>query len=188
MFFVSLLLECIADADCESDDFFCGSGYPPYGSNYLESQASALPGEVILLQHSVMEFDGNETFVHLPAQYHPPLMKDISIFATVCQEPGNDGYIVGKGVNDLMRDFGLYLRSSRRTIWVAYGVAGLSSSNRFRDIIFFYNVSVADGNCHSIAVVLDDASNRGVLYIDGEVVGFKSPLRTSPTFRPGVRN
>ena len=112
-------------------------------------------------------------------------MSDLTIFATVCQDAENDGYIVGKGINDRMRDFGLYLRSSRRTVWLAYGTRG-SNTTGFREILFFYNVTLADGGCHSIAAVVDSAGNRAVLYRDGQAVGLRSPLPSVPEFRPGV--
>lgn len=130
-----------------------------------------------------MGFDG-ESVISLPASSHPPLVSDLTVFATVCQDLGNDGYVVGKGVNDRMRDFGLYLRSSKRTIWLAYGAQGGSSG--FREILFFYDVSVADGSCHSVSAVIDSAGNRAVLYIDGEAVGLRAPLPSVPEFRPGV--
>ena len=111
-------------------------------------------------------------------------MSDLSIFATVCQEPGNDGYVIGKGINDKMRDFGLYLRSSRRTIWLAYGADGIDPG--FREILFFTNVSVADGSCHSVAAVVDSSTNRAILYIDGAAFGIHTPLPSTPQFRPQV--
>ncbi len=120
----------------------------------------------------------------LPVSSLPPLMTDITMFATVCQDSGNDGYVIGKGVNDQMRDFGLYLRSSMRTVWLAYGAS--DTSEGFRHILFFYNVSVADGNCHSVAAVIDSVSDRAVLYIDGNAVGIRSPLPGVPDFRREV--
>ena len=72
-------------------------------------------------------------------------MTDLTIFATVCQEAN---YVVGKGRNDQIRDFGLYLQSSRRTIWLAYGASNISEG--FRHIIVFYNISLADGNCQQL--------------------------------------
>ena len=69
----------------------------------------------MFLQQNMMQFNGR-TVVPLPSTLHPQLTSDLTIFATVCQEPGNDGYIVGKGVNDRVRDFGLYLRSSKQTV------------------------------------------------------------------------
>lgn len=137
----------------------------------------------MFLQQPTMGFDGSSV-VSLPANSHPSLVTDLTIFATVCQDIGNDGYVVGKGVNDRMRDFGLYLRSSKRTIWLAYGAEG--NTPGFREILFFYDVSVADGSCHTVSAVIDSASNRAVLYIDGKAVGLRSPLPSFPEFRPGV--
>ena len=118
--------------------------------------------------------------VSLPANSHPALVTDLTIFATVCQDVGNDGYVVGKGVSDRMRDFGLYLHSSKRTIWLAYGAEG--NTPGFREILFFYDVSVAEGSCHSVTAVVDSASNRA----DGKAVGLRSLLPSFPEFRPGV--
>ena len=142
-----------------------------------------MPGQTMFLQQTTMGFDGSSV-VSLPANSHPSLVTDLTIFATVCQDIGNDGYVVGKGVNDRMRDFGLYLRSSKRTIWLAYGAEG--NTPGFREILFFYDVSVADGSCHTVSAVVDSASNRAVLYIDGKAVGLRSPLPSFPEFRPGV--
>ena len=144
-----------------------------------------MPGQTMFLQQATMGFDGSSV-VSLPANSHPSLVTDLTIFATVCQDIGNDGYVVGKGVNDRMRDFGLYLRSSKRTIWLAYGAEG--NTPGFREILFFYDVSVADGSCHTVSAVIDSASNRAVLYIDGKAVGLRSPLPSFPEFRPGVSN
>lgn len=130
-----------------------------------------------------MVFDG-ETIVPLPANFTEEITNDITIFAIVRQDPDNDGYLVGKGLNDLMRDFGLYLRSSKRTVWLAYGTDGVTTG--FRDILFFYNVSVADGAYHSVAAVIDSSISRAVLYIDGVVVAQRTPLPNVPEFRASV--
>ena len=132
-----------------------------------------------------MGFDGT-SIISLPTTSNPPLSTDLTIFATVCQDVGNDGYVVGKGINDRMRDFGLYLRSTKKTVWLAYGADGTTPG--FREILFFYNVTVADGACHSVSAVIDSASNRAVLYIDGEAVGIRAPLPSVPEFRPYVSN
>lgn len=173
---------CLTDQDCDLG-YFCGSQLPAYPNSYYDTVSSVIRGQVIFLQHTNMSFDGN-SFVSLPASYDPPSVTDLTIFATVCQTPGNDGYIVGKGVNDRMRDFGLYFRSTKKTIWLAYGIGG--NNPGFRDIIFFYNVSIADGNCHSVAAVIDSGANSAFLYIDGEAVGLSAPLNSTPNFRPGV--
>lgn len=114
----------------------------------------------------------------------PELVSDLTIFAVVRQEAGNDGYVVGKGLNDKLRDFGLYLRSSKSTVWLAYG----SDDNGigFREIIFFYNVNIADGNEHSVTAVIDSSANCAALYIDGVLRGQQSPIPGTPTFRPDV--
>lgn len=130
-----------------------------------------------------MGFDGISV-VSLPSNTHPPLMTDLTIFATVCQEANNDGYVVGKGVSDRIRDFGLYLRSSKQTVWLAYGTN--ENTPGFRSLIFFYNVTVADGQCHSVAAVIDSSSNRAVLYVDGEAIRVHAPLPSVPNFRPNV--
>ena len=137
----------------------------------------------MFLQSTTMEFSG-ENYASLRASYHPELVSDLTIFAVVRQEPGNDGYVVGKGLNDKMRDFGLYLRSTKRTVWFAYGSD--DNGKGFREIIFFYNVMIADGNYHSIAAVIDSSANRALLYVDGVVVAQQSPLPGVPAFRPGV--
>ena len=133
-----------------------------------------------------MQLDG-KTVIPLPNTMHPQLSSDLTVFATVCQEAGNDGYIVGKGVNDRVRDFGLYFRSNRRTVWLAYGyteASGNREEERFREILYFTNVNITD-SCHSVASVIDHASNRAIVYIDGNAIGTKT-LPSTPEFLPEV--
>ena len=176
-------IECSGDSDCPSD-YLCGSNLPGPGQNQFENPGANIPGSVMFLQRDSLQLDGY-SLVSLPVSSLPPLMTDLTIFATVCQERGNDGYVLGKGVNDRLRDFGLYLRSSMRTVWLAYGAS--DTNEGFRHILFFYDISVADGNCHSVAAVIDSASDKAVLYIDGKAEGIVSPLPGVPDFRPNVR-
>ena len=169
------------DSDCSSG-YFCGSRLPLNSSNFFQNPSAALPGENMFLQETPMSLDGMSV-VAVTARDHPNLASDLTIFAVVRQDPNNDGYLVGKGINDRMRDFGLYLRSSKRTIWLAYGSD--ENGRGFRDILFFYDVSVADGNFHSITAVVESSISQATLYIDGEVVGTRS-LPSVPQFRPGV--
>jgi Notch-like protein len=175
-------LECTSDEACMPDYFCSNITIPSDHSNYFQNPASAFPGESIFLQENPMIFTG-ENFVSLPASKHPNLLSDLTIFAVVRQEPGNDGYVVGKGLDDKMRDFGLYLRSTRNTVWFAYGSD--DNGKGFREIMFFYNIRIADGNFHSVAAVIDSSSNRAILYVDGVVAGQQSPLPAVPAFRPG---
>ncbi len=143
-----------------------------------------IPGETVFLQDNTMELNGEEV-IALPVSEAAHLESDLSIFAVVYQEPGNDGYIVGKGINGDLRDFGLYFRSSRNTVWLVYGAD--SNGVGFKEIVFFYNVSIADGKFHSVSAIVDSTANRTQLFIDGVIVGQQSPLPSVPTFRPGVR-
>lgn len=136
------------------------------------------------MQRESVQFDGFSVFQR-PSNFHSSLMTDLTIFVTVCQDGLNDGYIIGKGVNDRLRDFGLYLRSSMETVWLSYGTG--DNNPGFRSIVYFYNISVADGNCHSIAAVIDSSSNRALLYIDGIAARIHAPLPSFPNFRPNVR-
>ena len=142
----------------------------------------------MFLQQNTMQLNGR-TVVPLANTLHPQLTSDLTIFATVCQEPGNDGYVVGKGVNDRVRDFGLYLRSSKQTVWLAYGYTDEENEenevSRFREILFFTDILVADGSCHSVASVIDHSLNRAVLYVDGRAAGSKA-LPSTPEFLPEV--
>ena len=174
--------ECSADSDCSSG-YFCGSPLPVYGSNYYDHPGEAVSGDSTFLQKNTMELD-RLTVIALPNALHPQLSSDLSIFATVCQEAGNDGYVVGKGVNDRVRDFGLYFRSSKQTVWLAYGYND-EDDERFREILFFTDVLIADGSCHSVSAVIDSSTNRAVLYIDGNAIGTKT-LPSTPEFNPQV--
>lgn len=175
---------CSSDNDC-SPGYFCGDPLPDPEKNFFDNPSATLPGGIIFLQRESMGFDGNSV-VSLPSDSLPPLMTDLTIFATLCQDDLNDGYVVGKGINDQLRDFGLYLRSSRETIWLAYGAT--ETSDGFRHFIFFYNITLADGRCHSIAATIDSFSDRAVLYVDGEAVRIHAPLPGVPDFRPYVSN
>lgn len=180
------LAECTADDSCSSG-YFCGSPLPKYGSNYFDHVGEVVEGDSTFLQKNTMELDG-KTVIPLPNTLHPQLSSDLTIFATVCQNAGNDGYIVGKGINDRVRDFGLYFRSRRRTVWLAYGYNDGSEgdeTDRFREILYFTDVLIADGSCHSVASVIDHSSNRAILYIDGTAVGTKT-LPSTPEFIPEV--
>lgn len=175
--------ECSSNSDCPSTHY-CSAPLPQYGSNFYDHPGLLTTEGVTFLQKNEMVFDG-ESILSLPTNFTEEITTDITIFAVVRQAPDNDGYVVGKGVNDLMRDFGLYLRSSKQTVWLAYGSDGVSPG--FREILFFYNVTVADGNYHSIAAVIDSSISRAVLYVDGEVVGQRTSLPSIPEFRASVR-
>ena len=162
---------------------FCGASVPGPDKSNFESPGAQIPGQIVFVQRESMTFDGLSV-IQKPSNAHPSLMADLTIFATVCQDPLNDGYIIGKGVNDRFRDFGLYLRSTMRTVWLSYGTG--ENNPGFRSIIYFYNVSVADGMCHSIAAVVDHSGNRALLYIDGVATRIYSPLPSVPRFRPNV--
>ena len=175
-----LFIEC-RDGVCE-DGYYCGSPLPRYGNNDFTHPNSIIPGNVIFLQKDPQYFSGMNMTV-LSADFHPQLIADLTIFATVNQEPGNDGYVVAKGRNDRIRDFGLYLRSSLKTIWLVYAVG--SDIEEFAEILVFTDVSVDDRNDHSVAVVIDIAINQAILYIDGVAKNSKT-LPSIPVFRPGV--
>ena len=134
---------------------------------------------MIILVSRDTSFNGS-VIIHKPADDHPEVMTDITIFAIVQQTADNDGYVVAKGVNDQFRDFGLYLRSTKQQVWVPYRTVGGS-----RDIIIFDDVLLDNSTFQSIAVVVDSVNNRCVLYIDGAVERSKS-LIGRPEFNPGV--
>ena len=180
-----VLTECVTDESCSSG-YFCGSPLPKYGSNYYDHVGEVVSGDTTFLQQNTLQLNGR-TVIPIENTLHPQLSSDLTIFATVCQEAGNDGYIVGKGVNDRVRDFGLYLRSSKQTVWLAYGYSDNEEdeTSRFREILYFTNVLVADGSCHSVASVIDHSLNRAVLYIDGNAFDSRN-LPSTPEFLPEV--
>lgn len=152
----------------------------PSNGSYYQSNETVLPGDMTVLVSNDTLFNGM-IVEHKPVDDHPDVMKDVTIFGVVQQIVGNDGYIVAKGINDQIRDFGVYLRSSKQQIWVPYRTVGGS-----RDIIIFNDVVVADSSAfHSVAAVVDSVNNRCILYLDGNVVDTKS-LIGEPEFNPGV--
>ncbi|XP_019858829.1 PREDICTED: protein eyes shut homolog [Amphimedon queenslandica] len=175
---------CTSDSTCQPN-YYCSSGtIPNDNSNYYQNSDKSLPGQSVFLQENLMHFS-EESITRtnvLPVHKVPDLVSDLTIFAIVTQEPGNDGYVIGKGLNDKMRDFGLYLRSSKSTIWVAYGSDDKGVG--FHDIVFFYDVNVADGNEHSVTAVIDGSASSASLYIDGVLRGYQCPLPVKPAFRP----
>uniref|UniRef100_A0A1X7SX32 Kazal-like domain-containing protein n=1 Tax=Amphimedon queenslandica TaxID=400682 RepID=A0A1X7SX32_AMPQE len=175
---------CTSDSTCQPN-YYCSSGtIPTDNSNYYQNSDKSLPGQSVFLQENLMHFSGESitrTNV-LPVHEVPGLVSDLTIFAIVNQEPGNDGYVIGKGLNDKMRDFGLYLRSSKSTIWLAYGSDDKGVG--FHGIVFFYDVNVADGNEHSVTAIIDGSANSASLYIDGVLRGYQCPLPVKPAFRP----
>ena len=176
------MIACTGDGDC-STGYFCGSELPYGDSNYFENPDLSLPGDNHFLLENTMQFNG-EQIVSLSADYQPQISSELTIFAMVTQDADNDGYVVGKGINDRLRDFGLYLRSSQNTVWLAYGAD--EEGEGFREILFFYDVNIADGLPHTIGAVISGPANRAVLYVDGIPVRQRSPLPSVPTFRPGV--
>ena len=174
-------LVCETDDDCLSHQFCGVREFPNNGGSYYQRIESVLPGDMTVLVDNDTLFDG-EMVEHRPVDDHPDVMKDITIFGVAQQVIDNDGYIVAKGVNDQFRDFGVYLRSSKKQAWVPYRTVGGS-----RDIIIFNDVAITDNNAkfHSIAAVVDSVNNRCILYLDGNVVDTKS-LIGEPEFNPGV--
>ena len=74
---------------------FCGSSSVPRQPDSFESPGAQIPGEIIFVQRELITFDGM-SIIQKPSNFHPSLTCDLTLFAVVCQEPQNDGYVIGK--------------------------------------------------------------------------------------------
>lgn len=166
---------CTTDDDCFRTGF-CGSAVPSYGSNYFESDAVDIPGEVTAFISQAEEFDGWR-IIRRPATDHPDLDMDFTIITYVQQSNSNTGYVIAKGFNDQMRDWGLLLAYNR--IEIIY-----RTTTGSYETITFDGVTVADGNNHSVVAVIDSKNKLATIVVDG--VASTMDLIVQCQFQPGV--
>ena len=172
---MSSCIVCTTDDDCFGSGF-CGSAIPSYGSNYFESNVVDIPGEETTFISQPEQFDGLR-IIRRPATDHPDLDTALTIVAYIQQDDYNTGYVIAKGYDDQMRDWGLLLAYNR--IAIVYRINAESY-----ETITFSEVTVADGHDHFIAAVIDSTKNQVFISIDGVVT--TAILNHQPMFQPGV--
>lgn len=166
---------CTTDNDCFGSGF-CGSAIPSYGSNYFESDIVDIPGEETTFISQAEQFDGLR-IIRRPATEHPDLDMDLTIITYIQQDVSNTGYVIAKGFNDQMRDWGLLLAYNR--IEIVY-----RTNTGSYETIRFSSVTVADGRNHSVSAVIDSTNNQAFISVDGVVS--TAVLNQQPKFQPGV--
>lgn len=102
---------------------------------------------------------------------------DVTIITYVQQDESNSGYVIAKGFDDAMRDWGLLLAYNR--IVLTY-----RTDKGPYETVTFNGVTVADGRNHSVAAVIDSRNGQAIISVDGDVS--TAALNQQPEFRPGV--
>ena len=102
---------------------------------------------------------------------------DVTIITYVQQDDSNTGYVIAKGFDDEMRDWGLLLAYNR--IALTY-----RTDKGPYETITFSGVTVADGRNHSVAAIIDSTNQQAIISVDGDVS--TAALNQQPEFRPGV--
>lgn len=166
---------CTTDDDCFGSGF-CGNAIPSYGSNYFESDIVDIPGEESTYISKAERFDGLR-IIRRPATDHPNLDMDLTITTYIQQDPSNSGYVIAKGFDDQMRDWGLLLAYNR--IAIVY-----RTNTGSYETVTFSGITVADGYNYSVSAVIDGTNNQAFISVNGEVTAIT--LNRQPEFRPGV--
>lgn len=135
-----------------------------------------IPGEETTFISQPKQFDGL-TIIRRPATDHPDLDMSLTIIAYIQQYDYNTGYVIAKGYDDQMRDWGLLLAYNR--IEIVYRI-----NEKSYETITFSRVTVADGHNHSIAAVIDSTNKQALISVDGVV--YTAALNELPIFQPGV--
>ena len=135
-----------------------------------------IPGEETTFVSQAERFDGVR-IIRRPATDHPDLDMDLTIITYVQQDDSNTGYVIAKGFDDVMRDWGLLLAYNR--IAVVYR----NTMGSF-ETVTFSGVTVADGRNHSVAAVIDNTNKQVIVSVDG--VASTADLNQQPEFQPGV--
>ena len=102
---------------------------------------------------------------------------DVTIITYVQQDDSNTGYVIAKGFDDEMRDWGLLLAYNRIALIYRTDMGSYET-------VTFSGVTVADGRNHSVAAIIDSKNNQAVISVDGDVS--TAVLNQQPEFRPGV--
>lgn len=135
-----------------------------------------IPGKETTYISQAKQFDGLR-IIRRPATDHPDLDMALTIVAYVQQDDYNTGYVIAKGYDDQMRDWGLLLAYNR--IDLVYRINAESY-----ETITFSGVTVADGQDHFIAAVIDSTKDQVFISVD-EVIT-TAVLNHQPKFQPGV--
>lgn len=165
---------CTTDDDCFGSGF-CGNAIPSYGSNYFESDIVEIPGEESTYISQAERFDGVR-IIRRPATDHPNLDTGLTITTYIQQDPSNSGYVIAKGFDDQMRDWGLLLAYNR--IAIVY-----RTNTGSYETVTFSGITVADGYNYSVSAVIDGTNNQAFISVNGEVTAIT--LNRQPEFRPG---
>ena len=169
---------CQDYADCLPGYEFCYGPLPGDGSSDIPDPSLNLIGSGHTYVDTLHDFTQSVlTFLTVPATDHPALTPDLTIFGLFSQVPDNDAYIIAKGYDDVMRDFGLYLRGSHDATWLVYSNAGGNYSTQ----VFLHDTPIDDGEFHTIAATIDTATGRAALYVDGELLEYQR-LEATPSF------
>ena len=169
---------CQDYTDCLAGYSFCYGPLPEDGSSDIPDPSLNLIGSGHTYVDTLHDFTQSVlTFLTVPSTDHPDLTPDLTIFGVFSQMPGNDAYLIAKGYDDVMRDFGLYLRGSQNSTWLVYSNAGGNYSTQ----VFLHDIPIDDGEFHTIAATIDTATGRASLYVDGELFEYQN-LEAMPEY------
>ena len=169
---------CQDYADCLPGFEFCYGPLPEDGSSYIPDPALNLIGSGHTYVDTLHDFTQSAlTFLTVPATDHPALTPDLTIFGLFSQVPENDAYLIAKGYDVVMRDFGLYLRGSHNATWLVYSNAGGNYSTQ----VFQHEKPIDDEKFHTIAATIHTATGRAALYVDGQLLEYQV-LEGTPSY------
>ena len=169
---------CRDYSDCLAGAEFCYGPLPDDGTSIIPDPSLNLIGSGHLYVDTLHDFSQSRlTFLTVPSTDHPALTPDLTIFGLFNQIPDNDAYLIAKGHDSVMRDFGLYLRGSHNATWLVYS----NTLGNYSTQIFIHEKEVDDGNFHTIAATIDTNTGRASLYVDGELLEYQR-LEETPSF------
>ncbi|KAI6652593.1 hypothetical protein LOD99_4378 [Oopsacas minuta] len=161
---------CQDYTDCLAGSEFCYGPLPDDGSSVIPDPSLNLIGMGHNYVDTLHDFTQSHlTFLTIPATDHPALTPDITLFGVFNQVPDNDAYLIAKGHDVIMRDFGLYLRGSEDFTWLVYSNTG----GNYTTQVFFHESPIDDGVYHTIAATIDTDTMRAALYVDGDLLEYQ---------------
>ena len=161
---------CNDYSDCLAGSEFCYGPLPEDGSSVIPDPSLNLIGEGHNYVDTLHDFTQSHlTFLTVPATDHPALTPDLTLFGVFKQVPDNDAYLIAKGHDVIMRDFGLYLRGSEKSTWLVYS----NTAGNYSTQVFTHGTPIDDGEFHTIAATIDTATERASLYVDGDLLEYQ---------------